>query len=163
MHLEKISDSTKLLRNSNHLRAILIFLEASWLDNWIRWTIRAEIIGNYNQTIKTRARGLRCSDTACAMFPQPATGDCVGGGGRERRVSRAELGDQCESDHVPLSTLQSHVRTLTSEMVTHKIYLLTILCSLSLAQSTTLADFLYQRLRKANKFYICFKKIATSL
>ena len=88
MHLEKLSDSTELLRN--HLRTIFTFYETSWLDNWIRWTIRAEIIGNYNQTIKTRARGLRCSDTACAMFPQPATGDCVGGGGRERRVSWAE-------------------------------------------------------------------------
>jgi len=47
-----------------------------------------------------------------------------------------------------MGTLQSHVRTLTSETVTHKIYLLTILCSLSLAESTTLADFLYQRLSK---------------
>ena len=83
------------------------------------------------------------TDTLCNVFPQLVSE--AGGRVVSRGEGEGSVRDQQSELHVPPL---SESDTRTSEMVRHKTYLLTLLCSLSLAEATTLADFLYQRLRK---------------
>ena len=82
------------------------------------------------------------TDTLCNVFPQLVS---EAGWRVSRDEGEGSVRDQQSELHVPPL---SESDTRTSEMVRHKTYLLTLLCSLSLAEATTLADFLYQRLRK---------------